>query len=559
MVNFINRTIGGWLDDMAKQHPDHEALVYVDRGLRLTYHEFNEVCRRAAKGLHQLGVKKGDHVAIWATNYPEWLITLFATAKLGAVLVTVNTNYRTFELEYLLRQSDSMTMVFIDGIKTANYVEILNDLLPELEESEPGKLNTDKLPYLKNLIYVPNPRDPKPAPAGTFSWDQLMALGDDVPDSVLNEIEAGLDPHDVVNMQYTSGTTGFPKGVMLTHYNIINNGFFIGENMRFTKDDRLCIPVPFFHCFGLVLAVMACLTHASTMVPVEVYSPTKVMQTIQAERCTAVHGVPTMYIFMLEHPDFDQYDFSSLRTGIMSGSPCPIATMRQVIEKMNMREITIPYGQTEASPVTTMTNTDDPLERRVTTVGRAMPAIECKLVDPDTGKEVGPNVQGEFCCRGYNVMRGYYKMEEATRAAIDEDGWLHSGDLAVRDEEGYYRITGRIKDMIIRGGENIYPREIEELIYTHPAVQDVQVIGVPSKKFGEEVMACIILKDGAETTVDEMHDFIAKNISRHKVPSYIKFVDSFPMTASGKIQKFKMREQAIAELGLGEDAGIETA
>lgn len=559
MVNFINRTIGGWLDDMAKQHPDHEALVYVDRGLRLTYHEFNEVCRRAAKGLHQLGVKKGDHVAIWATNYPEWLITLFATAKLGAVLVTVNTNYRTFELEYLLRQSDSMTMVFIDGIKTANYVEILNDLLPELAESEPGKLDTDKLPYLKNLIYVPNPRDPKPAPAGTFSWDHLMALGDDVPDSVLNEIEAGLDPHDVVNMQYTSGTTGFPKGVMLTHYNIINNGFFIGENMRFTKDDRLCIPVPFFHCFGLVLAVMACLTHASTMVPVEVYSPTKVMQTIQAERCTAVHGVPTMYIFMLEHPDFDQYDFSSLRTGIMSGSPCPIATMRQVIEKMNMREITIPYGQTEASPVTTMTNTDDPLERRVTTVGRAMPAIECKLVDPDTGEEVGPNVQGEFCCRGYNVMRGYYKMEEATRAAIDEDGWLHSGDLAMRDEEGYYRITGRIKDMIIRGGENIYPREIEELIYTHPAVQDVQVIGVPSKKFGEEVMACIILKDGAETTVDEMHDFIAKNISRHKVPSYIKFVDSFPMTASGKIQKFKMREQAVAELGLGEDAGIETA
>lgn len=559
MVSFIDRTVGGWLDDMAKKYPDHEALVYVDRGLRWTYHEFNEVCRRAAKGFHKMGVKKGDHVAIWATNYPEWLITLFASAKLGAVLVTVNTNYRTFELEYLLRQSDSMTMVFIDGIKTANYVEILNDLLPELVGSEPGALNSDKLPYLKNLIYVPNPRDPKEAPSGTFAWDELMALGDDVPDSVLDEIEAGLDPHDVVNMQYTSGTTGFPKGVMLTHYNIINNGFFIGENMRFTKEDRLCIPVPFFHCFGLVLAVMACLTHASTMVPVEVYSPVKVMETIQAEHCTAVHGVPTMYIFMLEHPDFDKYDFSSLRTGIMSGSPCPIATMRQVVEKMNMREITIPYGQTEASPVTTMTNTEDSLERRVTTVGRAMPAIECKIVDPETGEDVGPNVQGEFCCRGYNVMRGYYKMEEATRAVIDEDGWLHSGDLAMCDEDGYYRITGRIKDMIIRGGENIYPREIEELIYTHEAVQDVQVIGVPSKKFGEEVMACIILKEGMSVTVDEMHDFIAKNISRHKVPSYIKFVDSFPMTASGKIQKFKMREQAIAELNLGDDANIETA
>ena len=559
MAKFIDRTIGGWLDDLAKKYPDHEALVYVDRGLRLTYKEFNDMCRNTAKGLYKMGVRKGDHVAIWATNYPEWLYTLFGSAKLGAILVTVNTNYKTFELEYLLRQSDSMTMVFIDGIKTSNYVDIVNELLPEVKDSAPGALKTDKLPYLKNLVYVPNPKEPKSTPAGMFSWDDLMELGKSVPDSVLDEIEATLDPHDVVNMQYTSGTTGFPKGVMLTHYNIINNGFYIGENMRFTKDDRLCIPVPFFHCFGLVLAVMACLTHATTMVPVEVYSPTAVMNTIQTEKCTAVHGVPTMYIFMLEHADFQKYDFSSLRTGIMAGSPCPINVMRQVMDKMNMKEITISYGQTEASPVTTMTNTDDSVEHRVATVGRAMPEIECKIVDPETGEDVGPGVQGEFCCRGYNVMRGYYKMEEATRNVIDKDGWLHSGDLAVYDEDGYYKITGRIKDMIIRGGENIYPREIEELIYTHEAVQDVQVIGVPSKKFGEEVMACIILKDGYQVTEEEMTAFIAKNMSRHKVPSYIKFVDSFPMTASGKIQKYKMREQAIQELNLGEDASIETA
>lgn len=559
MSKFINRTLGGWMDDLAVNYADHEGLVYVDRGLRLTYKEFNEVCRATAKGLYKMGVRKGDHVAIWASNYPEWLYTLFGSAKLGAVLVTVNTNYKVFELEHLLHQSDTMTMVFIDGVKNSNYVDIVNELLPEVKDSKPGELKSDKLPFLKNLVYVPNPKDPKDTPDGMFSWDDLIELGKDVPDSVLDEIGETLDPHDVVNMQYTSGTTGFPKGVMLTHYNIINNGFYIGENMRLTKDDRLCIPVPFFHCFGLVLACMACITHATTMVPVEVYSPTAVMNVIQTERCTAVHGVPTMYIFMLEHPDFEKYDFSSLRTGIMAGSPCPINVMRQVIDKMNMKEITISYGQTEASPVTTMTNTEDSLEHRVSTVGRAMPAIECKIVDPETGEDVGPGVTGEFCCRGYNVMRGYYKMEEATRSVIDEDGWLHSGDLAMCDEDGYYKITGRIKDMIIRGGENIYPREIEELIYTHEAVQDVQVIGVPSKKFGEEVMACIILKEGYDITTEDMTAFISKNMSRHKVPSYIKFVDSFPMNAAGKIQKFKMREQAIQELNLGEAASIETA
>ncbi len=558
-MEFITRTIGQQLDMLAEKYSDHEALIYPDRGMRLSYSELNEVCRRAAKGFIKLGVKKGDNVAIWATNYAEWLFTLFATAKIGAVLVTVNTNYKTFELEYLLRQSDSMTMVYIGGTKKSDYVEIINELLPELRDTEPGKLNSPRLPLLKNLIFVPDPEDPRPAPAGSFSWDDLMRLGDTLDDSVLDEFERDISEQDVVNMQYTSGTTGFPKGVMLTHYNILNNGFSIGENMHFTHEDRLCIPVPFFHCFGLVLAVMACITHGTTMLPVHEYSPTKVMATIQNERCTAVHGVPTMYIFMLEHPDFEKYDFSSLRTGIMAGSPCPINVMRQVIDKMNMREITISYGQTEASPVTTMTNANDSLEHRVSTVGRAMPGIECKIVDPETGADVGPNVAGEFCCRGYNVMRGYYKMEEATKSVIDEDGWLHSGDLAMCDDDGYYKITGRIKDMIIRGGENIYPREIEELIYTHEAVKDVQVIGVPSEKFGEEVMACIILKEGYSVTEPEMREFITKNISRHKIPSFIKFQDSFPMTASGKIQKYKMREQAIAELNLGAAAEIETA
>lgn len=554
MSEFINLTIGDFLDNISNQYPDNDALVYVDRGLRYSYKEFNEVCKQAAKGFMKLGVKKGDHIAIWATNYPEWVITQFATAKIGAVLVTVNTNYKIFELEYLLRQSDSTTLLLIDGFKDSNYVEILNKLCPELKDSEPGNLQTSKLPYLKNVIYIGEKEHP-----GMFKWQDIMEMGREVSDEELHERQRNLDPHDVINMQYTSGTTGFPKGVMLTHHNILNNGFFIGECMKFTHRDRLCIPVPFFHCFGCVLGVMACVTHGATMVPIEYFRPLEVLQAIEKERCTAVHGVPTMFIFILEHPEFDKFDLSSLRTGIMAGSPCPIKVMQQAVDKMGMREITIAYGQTEASPVITQTRVEDSIELRVSTVGRALPNVEVKIIDPETGKEVPRGVPGELCARGYLVMKGYYKMEEATRKAIDDEGWLHTGDLATMDENGYCKITGRIKDMIIRGGENIYPREIEELLYTHPAVQDVQVVGVPSKSMGEEIMAYIIVKDGASLTVEEVKQFVLDNMARHKVPKYVKFVASYPMTASGKIQKYKLREMAIAELGLEEDAAIETA
>ena len=390
-------------------------------------------------------------------------------------------------------------------------------------------------------------------------WKELYQKAEKIDEETFREVYDSVNPQDICNMQYTSGTTGFPKGVMLTHYNIVNNGKAIGDCMKFTHDDKLCIVVPFFHCFGMVLAMMACLTHSTAMVPVDVYSPVKVMDALQNERCTAFHGVPTMFIGMLEHPDFAKYDFSHMRTGIMAGSPCPIKVMEQVVEKMNMREITITYGQTEASPATTMTTTDDSLELRVSTVGRSMPHVETKIIDPETGETLGPGQTGEFCSRGYNTMKGYYKMEEATRQVIDKDGWLHSGDLATVDEKGYYKITGRIKDMIIRGGENIYPKEIEEFLYTHPSISDVQVIGVPSKRYGEEIMACIILKEGCTLTEEEVKDFVRSSMARHKIPSFVAFVESFPMNAAGKIQKFKLREWAVEYLNLQEAASIETA
>ncbi len=553
-AEFINMTLGDFLDDIAAKYPDNDALVYVSRGLRYSYREFNEVCRQAAKGFLKMGIKKGDHVAMWATNYAEWVITMFATAKIGAVLVTVNTNYKIFEAEYLLKQSDSNTLLLINGLKDTSYVDIINRLCPELKDSKPGELHSEKLPVLRNVIYLDEGR-----PDGMFTWNDLMEMGNEVSDEELARVQSSLDIYDVVNMQYTSGTTGFPKGVMLTHHNILNDGFYIGECMKFTYKDRLCIPVPFFHCFGCVLAILACVTHGTTMVPVEVYSPTAVMNAIQTEKCTAVHGVPTMFIFMLEHPDFEKYDLSSLRTGIMAGSPCPIKVMRQVIDRMGMREIVISYGQTECSPVITMTTTDDPIEKRVATVGKRMPGVEIKIVDPETNEILPNGEKGEICTRGYVVMKGYYNMEEATRQAIDEEGWLHTGDLGIEDEDGYFHIQGRIKDMIIRGGENIYPREIEELFYTNDKVSDVQVVGVPSKELGEEVMAFIILAEGQEATEEEMKQFVRDNMSRHKVPKYIAFIDEFPMTASGKIQKFKLRDMGIELLNLQEDATIETA
>jgi fatty-acyl-CoA synthase len=552
--NFINKTIGAFLDEICEQYPDNECIVLPEFGVRLTYKQFNEVVNAAAKGFMKLGVKKGDNVAIWATNRPQWLITQFATARIGAVLVTVNTNYKIFELEYLLRQSDSTTLILIDRFKDSEYVGILNELVPELKTSEKGKLNCPTLPYLKNVISIEGEKKD-----GMFTWDDIVEMGNDITDEELNATSNSLDPHDVINMQYTSGTTGFPKGVMLTHYNIMNNGFFIGECMKLTHKDRLCIPVPLFHCFGCVLGVMACFTHGTTMVVVDYFRPLEVMEAIQAERCTALHGVPTMFIFILEHPNFKKYDFSSLRTGIMAGSPCPIKVMKQVVSDMHASEITIAYGQTESSPVITQTTPDDELEFRVSTVGKVLPGVEARIVDPETNLPAPIGVQGEICCRGYNVMKGYYKMEEATKAAIDKDGWLHTGDLGVMDDMGYFKITGRIKDMIIRGGENVYPREIEELLYTNQKISDVQVVGVPSKELGEEIMAYIILKEKGSMTEDEVKDFVRGHMARHKTPKYVAFVDAFPMTASGKIQKYKLRDMAIELYHLKDAASIETA
>ena len=547
-------TVGNLLNEVAEKYPDENAVKYTDRDYTRTWKEFNEEVERIAKGFLSIGLKKGDHIAIWATNTPEWLLTLFASAKIGAILVTVNTNYKVFELEYLLRQSDTKVLVMNSGFKDANYIKIVNELCPTLKDSTPNQFDNPALPKLKSIIISGDE-----TPAGMMNFSELNNPVDESIEKEYDEIVKSLDPHDVVNMQYTSGTTGFPKGVMLTHYNIVNNGKCIGDNMNFTHQDKLCITVPFFHCFGLVLAIMACLTHGTAMVPIDYFSPKKVMDAIQNEECTAVHGVPTMFIAMLENPSFKDYKFSKMRTGIMAGSPCPVKVMQQVVDEMGMRDITICYGQTEASPVCTQTNVDDSLEHRVSTVGRVMQGVEAKIIDPETGKECPVGVPGEFCARGYNIMKGYYKMEEATKQAIDDDGWLHTGDIAVVDEDGYYKITGRIKDMIIRGGENIYPKEIEEFLYTVDCVKDVQVIGVPSKAYGEEIMACIILKDGVTITEQEIKDIVKANMARHKVPSYIAFVDSFPMNAAGKIMKFKMREWAIEHLNLEDAASIVTA
>lgn len=547
-------TIGDLVDDIASTYPDTEALVYSDRRLRLTYSQFKDECNRVAKGFMRLGVQKGEHIAIWATNVPEWVLTQFSTGKMGAVMVTVNTNYRTFELEYLLRQSDSTTLILIEGIKNINYVDMIYELCPELKTCRPGELRSERFPFLRNVIFIGEERHP-----GMFNWQDIIDMGKDISDTELYERQNSLDPDDVINMQYTSGTTGFPKGVMLTHFNVVADGALIGDNMHFTEKDRLCIPVPFFHCFGCVLGTMACVTHGTTMVPIERFNPLEVLQTIQDEKCTAVHGVPTMFIAELEHSDFPKFNLSTLRTGIMAGSPCPIEVMRAVVNKMGMKEITIAYGQTESSPVVTMTNANDPLEIRVSTVGRSMPFVQVKIIDPETGLDVPCDTQGEIVVKGFVVMKGYYKMPEATQAAIDSDGWLHTGDLGTVDEAGYFKITGRLKDMIIRGGENIYPREIEEFLYTHPKVADVQVVGMPSRKYGEEIAAFIRLKEGVTASAEEIIEYFNGRLARYKTPKYVKFVDEFPTTASGKIQKYKLRELGIQEFGLQGEDGIETA
>lgn len=541
----IDLTFPQLLDRVVEEFPDQYAFRYTELDYTRTYSEFRDDVDRFARSLIALGVKPRDHVAIWATNVPQWFITFWATTKIGAVLVTVNTAYKRHEVEYLLRQSDTHTLVMTDGYKDSNYLEIINEICPELENAEPGEpLHTKRLPFLRNIITVGTKLK------GCLTWDEALNLAEKVPVEEVYRRAAAIDKHDVCNMQYTSGTTGFPKGVMLTHYNVINNGKTIGDCMDLSTADRMLIHVPMFHCFGMVLGMTASVTHGTTMCPLTYFSPKRSLDCINREKITCCHGVPTMFIAMLEHEDFHKTDFSHMRTGIMAGSPCPVKVMRDVLEKMNMKEITIVYGQTEASPGCTQSRIDDPIEVRVNTVGRPLPGMECKIVDPVTGEDLPDNVDGEFVVRGYNVMKGYYKMPEATAAVIDEDGWLHTGDLARRCPDGNFKITGRIKDMIIRGGENIYPKEIEEFIYTHPKVKDVQVVGVPDKQYGEEVLACVILKEGEELTEEELRSYIRTNIAKHKTPHYIMFVNEFPMNAAGKILKYKIREEAIEKLNL---------
>ena len=554
MSELLNVTIGDLFDQTVAKYPEKDALVYVDRGLRHSYAELQNICNQAAKGLMKLGIQKGEHIAILATNYPEWVYTQFASAKMGAVLVTVNPNYRAFELDYLLKQSDVTTLILIEGYRDVNYVEMLNEVVPELTSSEPGKLVSEKLPFLKNVILIGDRKVP-----GMFNWSDLMELGKSVSDEELAQRQAALKPAEPINMQYTSGTTGFPKGVMLTHFNILNNANYVAECMNFSEQDRLCFPVPLFHCFGCVMSTLACVTKGATMVPIEAFDPVAVLEAVEKEKCTALHGVPTMFIAELAVLDNRPFDLSSLRTGIMAGAPCPIEVMKAVVARMNMSEVTIAYGQTEFSPVITQTRVNDPIELRVSTVGRAIPHVEVKIVDPETGETVPAGVQGELCARGFGTMKGYYKMPDATAAAVDTEQWLHTGDLATMDENGYCKITGRLKDMIIRGGENIYPREIEEFLYTNPKVMDVQVVGVPDIKYGEEVLAVIRLKEGENSSVEEIKEYCQGKIARHKIPKYIKFVAEYPTTASGKIQKYKLRDMAIKEFGLEAAANVETA
>ena len=549
----IDYTFPDVLDRVCEEFPNQYAFRYTELDYTRTYPQFRDDVDTFARSLLAMGVKKGDHVAIWATNVPAWYITFWATTKIGAVLVTVNTAYKIHEAEYLLKQSDTNVLVMIDGYKDSNYVEIMKELCPELATCEPGKLNSAKFPFLKSIITTDSKVE------GCYTWDEAMALAKDVPYTELERVRKTIDKHDVCNMQYTSGTTGFPKGVMLTHYNVVNNGKAIGDCMDLSTADKMMIQVPMFHCFGMVLAMTASVTHGTTMCPIPAFSPRKSLNCINKEQITAFHGVPTMFIAMLENENFESTDFSHMRTGIMAGSPCPVKVMEEVIEKMHMPEICITYGQTEASPATTMSKTSDSIEARVNTVGASLFGVETKIVDPETGEELPDNVDGEFCARGYNIMKGYYKMPEATAAAIDEDGWLHSGDLARRLPDGYYKITGRIKDMIIRGGENIYPKEIEEFLYTNPKIKDVQVIGVPDKDYGEEIMACIVLKPDETATEDEIKDFVRSHMAKHKVPRYVAFVDNFPMNAAGKILKYKMREWAVELLNLQAANSIETA
>ncbi len=551
----IGKTISEMLNEIAARYPDTEALVSVDQQIRYTYSEFLDAVNEVARALMAIGIEKGDRVGIWAMNYAEWVVVQFATAKMGAIMVNINPAYRTYELEYVLKQAEIHTLILQGRFKTSDYVGMFYEACPEAIEARAGRINSDKFPFLRNVIFMGDiPYN------GMYTWNEFIEKAHNISRDEQIEREESLSFDDPVNIQYTSGTTGFPKGVVLTHHNILNNGYFIGEGMKFTEKDRLCIPVPFYHCFGMVLSNLACVTHGSTMVlPYPAFDAERVLQAVESEGCTALHGVPTMFIAELRHPNFAKYRLDTLRTGIMAGSPCPIEVMREVSKRMHMSDIVIVYGQTETSPGVTMTTTDDPIERRVSTVGRVFPHVELKIVDPVTQKMVPMGVEGEICARGYVVMKCYYNNPNATHSTIDSNGWNHTGDLGVMDEEGYFHIVGRLKDMVIRGGENIYPREIEEFLHNHPKIQDAYVIGVPDIKYGEELMAWVKTEEGVDLTEKEIRDFCDGRIARYKIPRYFKFVDEFPMTVSGKIQKFKMREVSIKELNLEQDSCVETA
>nr|BBJ03288.1 AMP-binding protein [Marinobacter nauticus] len=543
----LGMTIGDMLDRTAERFPNNDALVCLHQDIRWTYKEFVEKVNEAARAFMAIGVKRGDRVGIWSPNRYEWTVTQFATAKVGAILVNINPAYGVHELQYALNLAGITTLVTADSFKASNYREMLYELAPELKRSAPGKLKADHLPDLRAVINMHEDKHD-----GMWTWKEFIGFAGDVSEAGLSKRQSELQFDDPINIQFTSGTTGNPKGATLTHHNILNNGYFVGESQRLTENDRLVIPVPLYHCFGMVMGNLGCITHGTAMIyPGEGFDPKTVLQAVHQEKATALYGVPTMFIAELADPEFDTYDLSTLRTGIMAGSICPAEVMKKVNGKMNMKEVQIAYGMTETSPVSTQTSSEDPFEKQVTTVGRTQPHLETKIVDPGTGNVVPRGEIGELCTRGYSVMLKYWNNEEKTREAIDDGGWMHTGDLATMDEDGYIQIVGRIKDMVIRGGENIYPKEIEEFLYTHPAIEDVQVTGIPDEKYGEELIAWVKLSpDAAPVTAEDLQAFCKGKIAHFKIPKNYKFVDAFPMTVTGKIQKFKMREISIEEMGL---------
>ena len=539
------KTIGAALDDAATTWPNKEGIIVRQQDIRWSFETLNNAANEFAAGLIALGFKPGERIGIWSPNNIEWVITQFATAKAGLVLVNVNPAYRIGELEYALNKVECKGLIIAESFKTSDYVAMINKLAPELADSKPGELQAAKLPHLKTVVCISENK-----PAGMHRFADISGFGGATQHQELAALKAKLQPDDPINIQFTSGTTGMPKGATLTHFNIINNGYFVGRAMKLGEADKLCIPVPLYHCFGMVMGVLTCVTTGATMVfPDEAFEPGSVLSAVSEEQCTALHGVPTMFIAELDHADFASFDFSYLRTGIMAGAPCPIEVMKRVFKDMNMEQVTIAYGMTETSPVSFQSGTEDPIEKRVSTVGRIHPHVEVKIID-DEGRVVPRGEKGELCTRGYSVMLGYWNDEEKTAESIDAGGWMHTGDLATMDEEGYVNIVGRVKDMIIRGGENVYPREIEEYLFRHPKIQEAAVFGVPDEKFGEQVATWITVRDGEDLSEEEVRSYCKEQIAHYKVPAYIKFVDEFPMTVTGKIQKFVMRDKMVEELGL---------